>query len=266
MIGLIFNRALEEYKSNFKVMLSFGILFVFVILFLFFNQFFLSSGTVFLSFSESIITIVGLVLGLIFLYVFSFFISLTVYSIKRDMQRVNFDVYWNTLLKKVAVKVFLFYFFISIIIYAISVIGLFFAFEAITAIISLVIVALLMYVPQSIILEEKNLKEASLESLVFWKNNFLLSISIIILGAILLSVIFLIEFALELVAFPGIIFSFIFVLIFVVPFIEQVKSYSFILKFDLIKQPELLSAEVKPKKPQKINAVRLRERVKGGKI
>ncbi len=266
MIKIVLARSLVEYRNNLKVMLSFGMLFIFVILFLFFQQFFLSSGTVFLIFNESILSILGLILGLVFLYFLSFFISLTIYSIKRDVQHMNFDGYWNELMKKSAVKIFLMYFFTSIIVYVLSIIGLYFSISLLTAIVSFVIVALVMYVPQSVILDGADLKQAIEESVSFWKNNFLLSVLIILIGSALMFVIVLLEFLLELVLLPGIFLSFILVLVFLVPFIEQMKSYAFVLKFDLIKQPEVLSASLKPKPKIKIDAVRLREKNKGGKI
>jgi hypothetical protein len=266
MIKLVLNKAIEEYQNNIKVMLVFGVLFVFVILFLFFQQFFFSSGTVFITYNESILSVIGLVLGLVFLYALSFFIALTVYSIKRDVQKMTFDTYWNELMKNAAVKIFIYYFFLAIIIYFISIVGLYFGFPIIATIIAFLISALLIYVPQSIILDEANLMRAVKESVSFFVNNFVLSVLIILIGAILLAVIFSIEFVLELVGLPGTIVSFVLVLIFLVPFIEQTKSYAFVLKFNLIKQSEVLSAEMKPKPKIKIDAVRLREKAKGGKI
>ena len=74
MFKLILKRSIEEYQNNLKVMVSFGMLLAFLVLFVFFEQFSLSSGTAFLSFDFSILSIIGIVLGLIFLYVFSFFV------------------------------------------------------------------------------------------------------------------------------------------------------------------------------------------------
>lgn len=266
MIGLILSKSIEEYMDNLKVMLSYGVLFIFVILFLFFDQFFLSSGTVHLIYHESIITILGLLLGLVFLYFFSFFVSLTVYSTKRDVQKVSFDVYWDFLLKKVSINIFLFYVFLSVIIYALLLIGIYFNIIFLSALIALLISVLLMFVPQSMVLDEEFFLGAFKESIVFWKNNFVTSCSIILLGSILLFFIILLEFVLELFLLPGTIVSFFFVLVFLTPFVEQLKSYAFILRSDLIKQSEVLSAQVKPKKPVKINAVRLRDKSKTGKI
>ncbi|MDD4250670.1 MAG: hypothetical protein PHX27_00580 [Candidatus ainarchaeum sp.] len=266
MIRLILKKSVEEYLSNIKVMFSYGILFIFIILFLFFNQFFFSSGTVHLIYNESILTVFGLLLGLIFLYFFSFFVSLTVYSIKRDVQKVNFDIYWNVLLKNVSIKIFVFYFFLSIFTYAVLLIGVYFNFVFFAALFALIVSSLLMYVPQSIILDEVELVDSIKESLIFWKNNFVTSVSIIVLGSIILFFITILEFGLELILLPGTIVSFALVLIFLIPFIEQVKSYAFILRFNLIKQSEVLSAQLKPKKIVKIDATRLREKSKYGKI
>lgn len=266
MIDIVFKKAVEEYLNNLKVMFSFGLLFVFVILFLFFEQFFFVSGTIHLVYSEFLINILGLLLGLIFLYFFSFFISLVVYSTKRDVQKVTFDIYWNVLLKNVSIKIFSFYFIISIIFYSILLIGLYFDLLFFSSLIVLIISILTMFVPQSIVLDENDLLVAFKESVLFWKNNFFISSFIVLLGSVLLLLIVLLEFFFEFFHFPGIIISSILVLIFLIPFIEQLKSYSFILKFNLIKQSEILSARIKTRKKMPINAIRLRQKTKKGKI
>ena len=47
MFNIVLKRTFEEFSDNFKVALSFGVLFIFVAIFVFFEQFFISSGTVF---------------------------------------------------------------------------------------------------------------------------------------------------------------------------------------------------------------------------
>ncbi len=264
MIQLVLKRAIDEYRDNIKVMLSFGVLFLFVALFVFFEQFFVSSGTVFFLFNESLLAVVGLIFGLVFLYVFSFFVSLTVYSVKRDMQRISLDVYWNTLMKKASLKIFLFYLAMTLFVYIVSFMGLFFGYSVIAGIICFIIILLLIYVPQSIVLDELSIKDSIYESIVFWLKNPIVSIAIIFIGAIILTIILAIEFALELLSLPGIVVSFVLVLIFLVPFLEQMKSYAFILKFDLIKQPEIQRSKMVYTKPVKIDAIRLREKPKSG--
>lgn len=266
MLKLIFTRAIEEYKSNLKVMLSFGILFIFLILFIYFEQFFLSTGTVLFDYNINIFSIFVFILSLLFLYVFSFFISLTVYSVKRDVQKVVFDDYWKSSLKKASLKIFLFYILISILTFILFQIGFFFQNLIFPMLLVFIIFSLLMYVPQSIILDEKNLLDAIFESIKFWILNFKISFSILFIASIIIFIFSLIEILFEFFGLPGIIITFILTFIFLVPFIEQAKSYAFVLKFNLIKQPEVLAALHKPKPKVKIIATRLREKVKGGKI
>jgi len=251
---------------NLKVILSFGILLAFLFLFVFFEQFFLASGTAFLSFDFSLFSVIGIVLGLVFLYVFSFFVALIIYSVKRDVQRMNFDTYWSFLMKKAAAKIFLFYLILAIIIYIISSISLFFGIAAIGVFISFLISMLLMYVPQSLVLDEPKIFPAVLKSIEFWIANPLTSILIILVGSLLIFIVIIIEFLLELVSIPGVVLAFIIVLIGIVPFVEQMKAYAFVLKYNLIRETEVMHSKAPPRKIIKINAVRLREKARGGKI
>lgn len=266
MLKLIFKRAIEEYTSNLKVMLSFGILFIFLILFIYFEHFFLSTGTVLFDYNINIFSIFAFVLALLFLYVFSFFISLTVYSVKRDVQKMVFDDYWKDSLKKASLKIFLFYVIMSVLTFIFFQIGFVFQDLLLPMLIVFVIFSLLMYVPQSLILDEKSLLGAIFESIKFWILNFKVSFAILLVASIIIFFLSLIEILFEFFGFPGIIISFILTFIFLVPFIEQSKSYAFLLKFNLIKQPEVLAALHKPKPKLKITATRLREKIKGGKI
>jgi hypothetical protein len=97
-------------------------------------------------------------------------------------------------------------------------------------------------------------------------KNISLSFAIILVGTLMLVVINFIEFIFGIFGLPGNFISIILVLLVVVPFIEQMKSYAFILKFDLIGKAEIHQAMMKPKPKKIITAVRLREMPKGGKI
>lgn len=263
MLKLIFSQAIQEYKNNFKVMLSFGILFIFLILFIYFEQFFVSTGTVFFNYNISLFSLFVFLFSLFFLYVFSFFIALTVYSVKRDVQKTVFDDYWKSSLKKVSFEIFIFYSLMFIISFLVFQIGFFIQNLFIPAIFVFVIFTILMYVPQSVILDNKNLLGAIFESVKFYFLNFKISVAIISVASIIIFILSLVEFIL---GFFGTIISFILTFVFLVPFIEQTKSYAFVLKFNLIKQPEILAVLHKPKPKIKINATRLREKIKGGKI
>ena len=267
MIGLVLRKAVDEYKSNFKVAISFLLLLVFVFLFVFLEDFFLTSGTILLNYEFSFTTIVGLVVGVVFLYFYSLFVSLTVYSVQRDVQKVDFDAYWNQLMKGAAFRIFFTYLALTIVFFAISLASIYFGLGiGFALLINFVISALVMYAPQSIVLDNTSPKEAAVESAHFFVNNLGVSAAIIVVGSLILAIIYIIEFALGSVALPGNFISIILVLVVVVPFIEQMKSYAFVLKFELIGKAEIHQSRLKIKKKEKIQATRLHETHKGGKL
>jgi len=265
MLDVVLKRAIEEYVSNFKVMLSFGVLFLFLPLFLLFQQFFLGSGTVFLSFNTSLLGVIGLIIALVFLYIFSFFVSLTVYSVHRDVQTINFDTYWNALFKDAALKIFFLYLVFAILFYAISSLGLIFGFVFVALVINLILSLVIMFAPQSIVLNGSSIGEGIQRSIEFWFESPLVALAIFVLASILLFVIILIELALDLAGLPGVIASFLLILVFLVPFIEQTKSYAYLLRVDLLKSSEVTHARAPRKeKPKPYYGTRLREQPRHG--
>jgi len=265
MIDVVLKRAIEEYISNFKVMLSFGVLFLFLPLLLAFSQFFLNSGTVFLSFDTSLFAVIGLIIALVFLYVFSFFVSLTVYSVHRDVQQINFDTYWNTLFKDAALKIFFLYLVLAIVFYAISALGFMFGYVYVALIVNLLLALAVMFAPQSIVLDKSTVGESIQKSIEFWFESPQISFVIFLLASVILFIIMFVELLLDLYGLPGSILSFLLVLIFLVPFIEQTKSYAYLLRVALLKSNEVSHARaphVERAKP--IYGTRLRERPRMG--
>jgi hypothetical protein len=265
MLDVILKRAVEEYFSNFKVMLSFGVLFLFLPLFVLFQQFLVNSGTIFLSFDTSLLGIIGLILSLIFLYIFSFFVSLTVYSVHRDVQTINLDTYWNELFKNSALKIFFLYLVFAIVFYIISYLGFFFGQVFLALIINLVFSIAIMFAPQSIVLNNSSIMEGVQKSIEFIFEKPVISLAIFVLSSVLLFFIILVELLFDLVGLPGIIVSFLLVLVFLVPFIEQTKSYAYLLRVDLLKSSEVTNARAPRKeKPKLVYSTRLREKPRQG--
>ncbi len=265
MIGIVLKRAIEEYFSNARVMVSFGVLFVFLALFAFFNQFFFNAGTVFLSFDLSLLGIIGLILVLVFLYVFSFFVSLTVYSVHRDVQNISFDTYWNNLFKDAALKIFILYLIFAIVFYLISVLGSMYGFGLLALIINLIIALVVMFAPQSIVLDEATVGESIGKSIEFWSSNIITAAAIVVIASIVLFIAVYIELYLELMALPGSIVSFFIIMVFLVPFIEQSKSYAYLMKVDLLKSNEFVHARApRAEKPKFKHGTRLREQPRHG--
>jgi len=267
MFDVVLKRAIEEYLSNFKVMISFGVLFIFLPLFVLFQQeFFLNSGTAYLALGANLLSgAIGIVCMLIFLYVFSFFISLTVYSVHRDLQQINIDTYWNTLFKNSALKIFFLYLVLAIVFYAVSYVGSFLNNPVIALVIDLIIGLVVMFAPQSIVLNESSIGESIKESVEFWFESPVTGVLIFVVASIILFVILGLELFIDGLGWHGIIVSYILVLIFLVPFIEQAKSYAFLLRVDLLKGNEVSHARApKIERPKPMYGVRMREQPKHG--
>lgn len=268
MLGLVLKKAVEEYSSNLKVAVSYLLLLVFVLLFVMFEDFYIASGTVFLSYGATLSILLGLIAGLVFLYFFSFLVSLTIYAVRRDIQHMSLDDYWNELMRGAALKIFLLYLGMVAIFFLVSVFGAQYGLVPVVIVaINFVIAFALMYAPQSIVLDEENISGSIVDSLKFILAQPVLAVSTVLIGSILLAIIFAIEFGLDMLALPGNFISLVFVLVLLVPLIEQMKSYSFIMKFELLRSVEYYQSKAKPaERPKKINAVRLREKHFGGKL
>jgi hypothetical protein len=265
MIDVVVKRAIEEYSSNFKVMLSFGVLFLFVPLFVMFSQFFIGSGTVFLSLNADFLAVIGLIISLIFLYIFSFFVSLTVYAVHRDVQTISFDTYWNTLFKDAALKIFFLYLVSSILFYLIAYIGFITGAIAWALLVNLIIGLIIMFAPQSIVIDEVSITDGVKRSLEFWGEAPVISFFVFIIATILLLIILGIELFIDSLGFPGIIVSFFLIMVFLVPFIEQTKAYAYLLRVALLQSNEVVHSRaprIEHAKP--IYGVRLRERPRSG--
>ncbi len=266
MIGVVLKRAYEEYFSNFKVMLSFGVLFLFLAIFALFDQFFFGSGSVFFSLNANLLGgILGLLVSLVFLYFFSFFVSLTVYAAHRDVQYMSFDSYWNDLFKDAAIKIFFFYLILAILFYAISSVGFLYGFAFYALLLNLIISLIVLFVPQSIVLDTTSVFEAVSKSIEFWSNNFLVSLTIFLLATVALFLITAIELVLQLFNLPGVAVSFFLVLVVLVPFFEQTKSYAYLMNNALLKSNEVVHASApKIERAKPLYGVRLREQPKKG--
>jgi hypothetical protein len=266
MIGVVLKRAVEEYFSNFKVMLSFGVLFLFLAIFALFDQFFFGSGSVFFSLNSNLLGgILGLIVSLVFLYFFSFFISLTVYAAHRDVQYVSLDTYWNDLFKDAALKIFFFYLILAILFYAISSIGFVYGLAFWALLLNLIIGLIVLYVPQSIVLDETSVLEAVFRSIEFWGKNVSVSLAIFLLATVALFLISVIELVLQLFNLPGVAVSFFLVLVVLVPFFEQTKSYAYLMRNALLKINEVVHAHApRIERAKPMYGVRLREQPKKG--
>lgn len=250
---MILRNAFREYAANFRVALAFGLLLLFVPIFLldFFqsNNLFFSSGSFFAEYKvvSPTVLLVELLLCVFFLVFFSFFVSLIVFGVRKDLSKVRVEYYLSEMVQKFTVKIFLFFLLYSMALFAIG----FFLVAVlepesgalVASLVLLIVSIFFLFVPQAIVVDEVGVMDAVRESLDFISKNVHSFFTVIVVGSALLAVILLLEFALDFLMLrflPGRFVSVFLMFVFLVPFLEVLKTYLYMFKYDLVKKSELV--------------------------
>ena len=110
-------------------------------------------------------------------------------------------------------------------------------------------------------LDETSVLDAVSNSVGFLKSNFFVSMVVFLLITIALTIVIWVELYLQSIGFIGVIISFFLVLVVLVPFFEQAKSYAYLMRNDLLKGNEFVYARAPRTKKEKPKfGVRLREK------
>lgn len=243
---MVLAKAFAEYITNIKVALLFALLLLFVPVFIipfFGSGIFISSGTLFLEYLLSQYSIIQILLAIIFLAPFSFFISLIVFSVRRDLSKVKVEFYLDEMIKKFSSRLFIFYSLLFLLFFGISLaVSTAGAYAILIAYIAMLIIGLLfLFVPQAIVVDERSLSNALFESVSFVRRNPKYVLIVLFVGSALLVIVAFIEYLLDLFLielFVGEFVALLLTLTFIVPFIEVLKTYLYMLKFHLIKKSE----------------------------
>ncbi|MCX6802613.1 MAG: hypothetical protein NT067_05905 [Candidatus Diapherotrites archaeon] len=249
---MILENSWKEYLANARAAIAFGLLLFFVpfLLLDFFasqNMFF-SSGSFFIEYNivNPAVFIVEFVLASIFLFFFAFFVSLIVFGVRKNLSKVRVEYYLAEMVRKFSVKIFVFFWLYMVAFFA-------FGFLAVTfmepasgiLLVSLALLALsllFMFVPQAIVVDEVGIADAVRESAGFIAKNISSFLMVLGIGVALTAGVLLLEYALDFIALdvlPGRFVSVIILLVFVVPFLEVLKTYMYLMKFDLVKMSEM---------------------------
>lgn len=233
-------QTLQLYVANSKVALIFGTLLIFVALFTPFQNVFLSSGSIFFSYSLSDMSagplIIELLFAAVFLGLYALFVTLVVFSVRSEMSSVKLHYYLTEALRKFAWKLAIFYL-VSVI--GLALIGMvllqtfgvsIFAVNAILLILSL----LFLFGPQSIVIDEDNIIESFQNSIEFMLKRPHAAILTLLLSLALVIVVQFIELYFDQFQFIGGYISVAILLLFVVPFIEVFKTQVYMQKYDLV--------------------------------
>ena len=236
---MIVRNALRDYFENIKLSLLFGVLLVFVFFFLFFSNLFISSGSIFLEYSLNEVNIGVLALEIaviaVFLVFYSAFVSLIIFNVRNKLNKVKVDYYLKDKLHRFSLKLFVFLLVYFIVLFFLSSLLVFFSLPVWIVNLLLLIVSLFfLFLPQAIVVDEDSITHCIANNLEFMSKNILPVIKIIVVSMVLIAVIALAEYALDVVALIGRYISLIILLVFVVPFIEVMKTRLYMTKFTLI--------------------------------
>ncbi|MEM0360308.1 MAG: hypothetical protein QXK06_03155 [Candidatus Diapherotrites archaeon] len=260
-INMILENSWKEYLSNFRAALAFGLLLFFVPFFMldFFasQNIFFSSGSFFLEYNVAApaVLLVEFALLSVFLVFFAFFLSLIVFGVRKNLSKVRVEYYLAEMIQKFSLKIFLFFWFYLLAFFVFGLLVSIFIGPAFTvllvSIILLVFSLFALFVPQAIVVDEVSTTDAFKESALFIAKNPRSFLTVVCLGIVLTTAVILLEYALDFLAIwllPGRFVSIIIFLVFVVPFLEVLKTYIYMMKFDLVKMSEMAHSKAFRKK------------------
>lgn len=239
---------LRNYMRNLKVSLLFGLLLIFVSFFSIFQNTAFTSGTVFVEYNalqNPLSFAIELLIILAYLVFFSLFISLIVLAVRKELSKVRIEYYLTEMVQKFTLKIFWFY-----LIFSVASIVLASAFISagippiLINLILMVVWAAFMFMPQAIVIDERPLIESVEENFYFINKNPRSFALAFVAGLVFVTLLPLIEYALDLMTpglFIGRFVSLFLFLVFVIPFHETLKTYLYMLKFDLIRRTEFIS-------------------------
>jgi len=235
-----FNDAIISYKKNISTAFSFALLLVFVLPFVWLSNAFISSGTVLIDYGflkEPILdAILLLITSLIFLYFYSLFVCLMVFSVRKDLSNVKINYFLNEKIHKLAFKYFRFLAIFTVIAALVSSLLIDYGIPIeIINLILFIISSSFLFLAQTIVVDEESLSSSVLSNWDFILKNFPDFILVIVIGAVSIFVLQLLEFVIDYFLLVGNFFSLLIALIFLVPFLEVLKTRIYMGRFELIK-------------------------------
>jgi len=240
---LLLQNSFAQYAANFKTALVFVLLLVFVPVFTLFQNIYASSGTLFLDYGLFLVPWESLgleaLLIALFLLFYSFFVSITVFSVRKSLSKLKLQFYLHEMIQKFTLRIFAFYILYCLLLFALVVgmLALGFGIPAISAVVFLVSF-LLLFVPQAVVVDEEGLKHALSSNFEFLAHYPKAFVTVLVVGGVLVALLQILEFELSFLTMFSPYISILISLVFVVPFLETMKTYQYMMRFDLIKHHE----------------------------
>lgn len=243
MAGTSFAVALREYAANFVTVLVFLLLGAAVFVFSLYDNTFLGSGTVFLEYnlfaSQPLVALVQLALVVLFLAFFSLFLVVMIFAVRQHLAKVKFSAYLKENVPRFTAEMFEYWLVFAIVSFLVGWIGFSLGLHPVlAALVLFVLSALLFFVPQSIVVDEVSWPTAVKQSVELVRRDFRSFLKAFVVGLVLLLLVPLVELFFDQFALSGRFVSLLFVLVFVLPFIEVLKTVVFMSKFDLVRNTQ----------------------------
>ncbi|MEK6957462.1 MAG: hypothetical protein AABW99_00570 [archaeon] len=238
--------ALNRYLKNFSTAFSFVLLLVFVLPFIlgkegeFLASSFVSSATVFIDYgfiNEPLLnSALLLALAFVFLFCYSVLVCLMVLAVRGDLSNVKMN---NYLAEKIGKFAFRYFRFLALFTIIASIAGaILIAYGLPIWVLNLLLMFLsasFLFLPQTIVVDEESLGSSIFRNWDFISKNMFSFVQVLALGVVSLFLLQLIEFALDYFFFVGSFVSLLIGVVFLVPFIEVVKTQIYMHRFGLIK-------------------------------
>lgn len=225
--------------------MGFALLLAFSIFFFVFDWVFFSSGSVFfdikfLSRQPSVDLLIFLGGFFLFLFFYSVFVVLMVFSVRNHLSKVKLHYYIAEKIRKFAFKYFLFLVMFSVFSFLLLYLSSFFPGLRFLAFGLLTLVFLFfLFLPQSIVVDEESLYACVQNCFEFSLKNIPHVLGVFFAGVGFFVVLVIIEFLLDYFFLPGEFFTLFLSILFVVPFTEALKTAYYMEKFGLVKTTSL---------------------------
>ncbi len=230
-----------EYRHNFKTGLAFLLLLVFVLPFLYLRGFFFSSGSVFADYDFAKLGVAELLISVAavasFLFAYSVFLTLLVFAVRKRYSAVKVHYFLTEQIHKFAFKIFAYLLAVLVAAWLLGWLWLKLAWPMEwLQLVWLAATTALVFMPQAIIIDEQDLATSLQKTLHFeLKHKKALAMALAAGFALMLALV-AVEFVLDYYFFVGRYVALLASLLFVVPFLEVMKSILYMRKFELVRR------------------------------
>ncbi|MFH1256609.1 MAG: hypothetical protein V1494_04940 [Candidatus Diapherotrites archaeon] len=247
---MIFVDSFRDYLANFKAALSFVLLLILAFVLVQLSNSFVSAGSILADygFIKSMPAELAALAAttLVFLFFYSIFVTLIVFAVRRELSTVKVNYYLREKIRLFAFKYFRFLLvFTFIAAVGASLLVNAGVSEAIASLVIFVFSLLFLFLPQAIVIDEEGVRASILNNLEFMYKNPLAVLELLVTGFVLVFILLVLEFLLDLFFSIGAYAALLISLVFLIPFLEVLKTELYMRKFTLItgsRRMELLAA------------------------